>query len=119
MTVRSLVEELIAAWQANDAHRAAAFFAPDGIYHESTGANIVGREAIYEHFQRFFRDGPAWRIDVDDILVEGDRAAVSYRFAIATSGAWKMRDGCALVRYEGGLVSSWREYHGERKTEQE
>lgn len=119
MTVRSLIEELIAAWQANDAHRASAFFATDGVYHESGGAKIEGREAIFEHFQRFFRDGPAWRIDVDDIVVDGERAAVAYRFAIATGGAWQTREGCALVRYEGGLVSSWREYHGERKTELE
>ena len=112
MTVRSLVEELIAAWQANDAHRASAFFAVDGVYHESGRAPIVGRDAVFAHFQRFFRDGPAWRIDVDEILVEGDRAAVTYRFATAADGTWHSRDGCAMVRTIGGLLALWREYHG-------
>lgn len=112
MTVRALIEELIAAWQANDAHRASAFFAPDAIYHESGRAPIVGRDAILEHFSRFFRDGPAWRIDVDDILVDEERAAVAYRFSTTTSGVWVTREGCALVRREGGLVALWREYHG-------
>jgi uncharacterized protein (TIGR02246 family) len=112
VTVRSLVEELVAAWQVNDAHRASAFFATDGIYHESGHAPIVGRESIFAHFQRFFRDGPAWRIDVDEILVEGERAAVAYRFAIAADGAWHTHDGCALVQRKDGLVAIWREYHG-------
>ena len=111
--MRSLIEELITAWQAADAHRASAFFAPDGIYQESGRAPIAGRAAIYDHFQRFFRDGPAWRIDVEDIMVDGERAAVAYRFEVTAGGAWQSREGCALVRREGGLVASWREYLGE------
>lgn len=112
MTIRALIEELIAAWQANDAHRASAFFAVEGIYHESGREPVVGRDAIFAHFERFFRDGPPWRIDVEEIVVEGERAAVAFRFAIATGGVWQGRDGCALVRRDNGLVASWREYHG-------
>jgi limonene-1,2-epoxide hydrolase len=112
VTIRSLIEELVAAWQANDAHRAAAFFAVDGVYHESGRTPIAGRDAIFAQFERFFRDGPAWRIEVDEIVVDGERAAVAFRFSTATEGTWQAREGCALVRREGGLVASWREYHG-------
>jgi uncharacterized protein (TIGR02246 family) len=112
VTVRLLIDELIAAWQANDAHRAAAFFAVDARYHESGRAPIDGREAIFAHFERFFRSGPPWRIELDEIVVEGERAAVAFEFATATSGTWQTREGCALVRCEDGLVASWREYHG-------
>jgi uncharacterized protein (TIGR02246 family) len=111
--MRALIEELVSAWLANDALRACAFFAPDGVYHESGRAPIVGREAIFAHFQRFFRDGPPWRFEVDDVLVEGDRAAVAYRFATKNAtGDWQERAGCALVRRAGGLIEEWREYHG-------
>lgn len=112
MTLHELIDELVGAWQSGDAHRAAAFFAPDGVYHESGHDPIVGREAILAHFARFFRDGPAWRFDIDEIIVEDERAAVTYRFEINVVGTWRGNDGCALVRRAGGLVALWREYHG-------
>lgn len=111
--MQALIAELVAAWQANDALRACAFFAPDGIYREPGHEAVTGRDAIFAHFQRFFRDGPQWKFTVDDVLVDGDRAAVAYRFAIKGEGEkWHEREGCALVRRDGGLVVEWREYHG-------
>ncbi|MEO6835911.1 MAG: nuclear transport factor 2 family protein [Candidatus Tumulicola sp.] len=113
MTTRQLVDELISAWRANDPHRAAAFFAPDGRYHETGHAPVSGRERIAEHFTRFFRDGPLWRFEVDDVVVEGERAAVAFRFAVkGDDQPWRERAGCAWVRLEGGLIDEWREYHG-------
>ena len=112
MTLRDLIEELVGAWQANDAHRAAAFFALDGIYHESGSEPILGRERIFEHFARFFHDGPAWRFEIDEMVVEGQRAAVGYRFGVNRDGTWNMRCGCALVRGEHSLIAQWREYRG-------
>jgi limonene-1,2-epoxide hydrolase len=109
-----LLEELARAWEANDAHRAAAFFADDGIYHESGREPISGRAAIYAHFARFFRDGPAWRFEVEEIVEseEEGRAAVTFRFHTNRSGAWQAQDGCAIVHIANGLVARWREYHG-------
>lgn len=110
--MRALIEELVSAWQSNDALRACAFFALDGVYHESGREPIVGREAIFAHFQRFFRDGPPWRIEIDDVLADDNRAAVTYRFATKAGGGWQERAGCALVRRVDGLIAEWREYHG-------
>jgi limonene-1,2-epoxide hydrolase len=112
MTLRDLIDELVGAWQSGDAHRAAAFFAPEGIYHESGRDPLFGREAIFAHFARFFRDGPAWRFDIDQIIVEGERAAVTYRFGVNVDGVWRYNDGCAIVLRLDGLVALWREYHG-------
>jgi uncharacterized protein (TIGR02246 family) len=113
MNVRELIGELVAAWQSYDAHRASAFFAPNGIYRESGREPIVGREAIYEHFKRFFRDGPAWQLGVEEIIVEGDRAAVVYRFDVKDArGEWRARAGCAIVRHNGGSIVEWREFMG-------
>jgi len=112
MTLRELIEEVVGAWQVSDAHRAAAFFAIEGVYHESGRQPITGREAIYAHFARFFRDGPAWRFWIDEMIVDGERAAVAYRFEVNTDGTWRATEGCALVRCEDGLIAHWREYHG-------
>ncbi len=113
MTLRALIDELVAAWQSGDALRASAFFAADGRYHEAGRAAIEGREAILAHFQRFFRDGPPWKFAVDACIVEDERAAVAYRFSIRIAdGTWRGSEGCALVRREGGLIAEWREYQG-------
>jgi uncharacterized protein (TIGR02246 family) len=112
MTLCELVDELVAAWRSGDALRASAFFAADGIYHESGREPLVGRDAIGAFFTRFFRDGPPWQLEISEVLVDGDRAAVSYRFGIQREGVWQTREGCALVRREGGLIAQWREYHG-------
>ena len=112
MTFRELIDELVAAWTSGDALRASAFFAPNGVYHESGREPVSGREAIASYFTRFFRDGPQWRFTILDVLVDGDRAAVAYGFEMQRDGHWERREGCALVRREGGLIALWREYHG-------
>lgn len=113
MTIHALIDELISAWKTYDAHRASAFFSPEATYHESGREPIVGREAILAHFQRFFRDGPPWQFEVDDVVAEEERAAVTYRFSVkAMTGEWQERAGCAIVRRENGLIVYWREYHG-------
>ena len=113
MKPRELLAELFAAWRSGDAHRAVAYFAPDATYSEARGERIVGRERLTERFTRFFRDGPPWRFEVDDVIVERDRAAVRYRFGIRKGdGRWDERPGCALVAFDGGLVNEWREYEG-------
>lgn len=113
MTLDDVVNGLVDAWRIGDAHRAAAYFAPDGVYHEAGNEAIVGREEIAAHFVRFFRDGPRWRLDVDEVLGRGDRAAVCYRFAVEGAGnAWRERAGCAVVVLRDGLVGLWREYQG-------
>ncbi|GAC1428661.1 MAG: hypothetical protein NVSMB5_23310 [Candidatus Velthaea sp.] len=105
---------LIAAWRNGDALRAAAYFALDGRYEEAQHEAIDGRDALVAHFTRFFRDGPRWRIDVDDLFTAGERACVVYRFHVeGTGGAWRERAGCAVVRFDAaGAIASWREYDG-------
>lgn len=113
MTLDDVVQGLLDAWRTGDAHRSAAYFAPEGVYHEAGHQPIVGREAIYDHFVRFFRDGPRWRLHVDEVIGREDRGAVCYTFAVEGAGnAWLERAGCAVVTLQGGLVGLWREYQG-------
>ncbi len=114
MTARAFLESLFAAWKSGDALRAGAHFAPDGRYQEARGDAIVGRDAIVAHFTKFFRDGPAWRFHVEDILSEGERAAVRYRFEVAApDGSWRSRSGAAFATLAGdGTLAEWREYEG-------
>ena len=61
------------------------FLRLDATYHEAGREPIAGREALAAYFTRFFRDGPPWRFEVDEILVDGERAAVAYRFEISAT----------------------------------
>jgi len=108
------LRSLIAAWQTGDALRAAAHFAPEAQYREAGREPLRGRDAIVAHFTRFFRDGPAWRFDVDELFASGLHACVVYRFAIKGPGVeWRERAGCAVVGFDpSGSIIDWREYEG-------
>ena len=113
MTHRELLGGLFAAWRNGDALRSAAHFAPGGAYREARREPILGRDAIVAHFTRFFRDGPRFTFHVDETIVEGDRAAVRYRFAVAgTDELWQEKPGCAFVTFVDGTIAEWREYEG-------
>ena len=113
MTTTDLLENLITAWRAGDALRACAYFGDDAVYQEARHEALTGRDAILAHFVRFFRDGPLWRFEVDTTIVQGERAAVAYRFAVkGDGGRWRERAGCAIIRCERGLIAAWREYDG-------
>ncbi len=109
-----MLDGLFAAWQSGDALRSAAHFAIDGAYHEAGHEPIVGRDAIVAHFTRFFRDGPRFMFAVDETIVEGERAAVRYRFSIAAGPGdlWTEKAGCAFVAFSDGTIREWREYQG-------
>ncbi len=113
MTHREALERLFAAWSEGDALRSIASFALDAVYREARHEPLAGREAILAHFTRFFRDGPRFEFDAEDIIVEGDRAAVRFRFAtVSQTGTRLEREGCALVAFRDGTITEWREYGG-------
>jgi len=113
VTHRQALEALFGAWRVGDALRSAAHFATDGVYREARREPIVGRDAIVEHFTKFFRDGPRWEFHADVTIVEGNRAAVQFRFAtVSPEGAWLERSGCAFVTFADGTIAEWREYEG-------
>ena len=113
MTHREALDGLFAAWRTGDALRSGAHFGFAATYREARREPIAGRDAIVAHFTKFFRDGPRWEFHVDDTIVEEDRAAVRYRFAVTSiDGSWHERAGCAFVTFLDGTIAEWREYEG-------
>ena len=111
--MREALSGLIEAWRDGDALRAAAHFALDGTYREAGRSPIAGRDALVAHFTKFFRDGPRWQFYVDETIVEDERAAIRYRFALQENdGSWRERGGCAFVVFADGTIVEWREYEG-------
>jgi ketosteroid isomerase-like protein len=90
-------------------------FAPDAVYREARKAAIRGRGAIEAEFARFAATGVPFRFVVDDVIADGDRACVIYRFAVpgGTGEPWRERAGCAVVRFDDrAQITEWREYEG-------
>jgi len=112
--LQARLDSLVDAWRRGDALHACAHFTIDATYREAGRDPVVGREAILEHFTRFFRDGPQWEFMVDDYLIAGRRGAVVYRFRLkGRTGDWLERAGCAIVSFdEDGSIVQWREYEG-------
>ena len=103
------------AFASGDLDAAAACFSDDATYREVRKDPLRGRVAIAQHFRAFHARGRSWRFTVEDVVREGERACVVYRFAAAGGDGepWRERDGCATVRLDtGGLIAEWREYEG-------
>lgn len=111
--VPAVLATLLEAFAQGDLGAAARTFGERGAYHEAHKEPIRGRAAIAAHFTRFAESGAAWEFVVEDVLVDGDRACVVFRYAHAGGAAQGRleRDGCALVSFDGrGQIAQWREY---------
>jgi hypothetical protein len=112
--IAATLDAVIEAWRASDPVTAGSFFAPYARYEEFHRTPIVGRDAIVDHFTRFLLHGPAWRFELDDLIVEEPVGCLVYRFSIeGADGKWHERAGCAVARFNvDGEIAAWREYEG-------
>jgi predicted ester cyclase len=112
--VRAFVDEAL------NRHSLAAidrFCAVDYVWHGMAGAEVHGREAFKREVAVFFDAFPDIKVDVLDIIVSGDRAAVRFQesgthrgqFAgVAPSGRVGAWDGIAIYRVADSLlVEEW------------
>jgi uncharacterized protein (TIGR02246 family) len=109
------LKQALEAFVAGDLSQAADWFAEDAVYRELRRAPVSGRAAIAEHFARFASSGTAWRFVVEDVIVDGDRACVTFVFSMSegTSQSMRERAGCAIVHLDArGQIAEWREYEG-------
>jgi ketosteroid isomerase-like protein len=108
-------KQALDAFVSGDLSQAADCFAEDAVYRELRRAPVTGRAAIAEHFARFASSGAAWRFVVEDVIVDEDRACVTFVFSMSegTSQSMRERAGCAIVHLDArGQIAEWREYEG-------
>jgi ketosteroid isomerase-like protein len=80
---RAVVERYLAALNAGDADAIAGCVTED-FHNEHTsaaGVSVHGRAAYRDRLTGFLAGFPGLRYEVEDILVDGDRAAVAYRMS--------------------------------------
>ncbi|HWT06433.1 MAG TPA: nuclear transport factor 2 family protein [Xanthomonadales bacterium] len=106
---------VLAAFARGDLGAAAAGFGEHATYREARKPALEGQAAVAAHFARFAASGASWAFRVDDVIADGDRACVVYRFEVPEGDGKRRleRAGCALVRLDRrGQIAEWREYEG-------
>src|SRR5437016_6615296 len=73
---RRFAELLVAAVNAHDAATIVDFYADDAVMESPQFHHVTGRAAIAQTWAAVFATYPDWRVDVTDVLVDGNRLAM-------------------------------------------
>jgi ketosteroid isomerase-like protein len=106
------VERYVAALNTGDADRIAACVSPD-FHNEHTsaaGRSLRGRDAYRTALDGFLSEFEDLRYEIEDLIVEGDRAAVAYRMTFRLRGTPVLIRGMFRIRVEGGLLAHRVDY---------
>jgi len=109
---RAVVERYLAALNAGDADAIAACVTDD-FHNEHTsaaGRSLRGRAAYRERLGGFLAEFQDLRYDVEELLVDEDRAAVGYRMSFRLSGKPVAVRGMFWFRVADGLIAHRRDY---------
>lgn len=109
--IRDLIRRAGRAWVTGDADAFASLFADDGEF-VVPGRRWQGRQAIRDALARFAQSHTGVQVEIRDILVQGDRAAVEWRWQDTDlqTGAVHTADDVIVVDFREGRIVGWREY---------
>lgn len=109
-----VIDIYITAWMTQDPDLIVTIFTPEASYHEKVlGEPMRGREAIGEYWRtKVAREQANIVCQPMTLLVAGDTAVVEWdvEFDDLVQGVRKHMMEIAMLRFEGGLISSLREY---------
>ena len=109
---QAAVERYLAALNAADADAVAACVTED-FHNEHTSAtarSLTGRTTYRERLGGFLREFEDLHYEVEDLLVDDDRAAVGYRMTFRIQGKPVDVRGMFWFRVEEGLIAHRRDY---------
>ncbi len=114
-TNRRRIIELIDAWNAGDPARVAACYAPDYVGQDVGAPGFQrGPDEIRKVTQVYLRAFPDLRIELDDLIMDGDRAVVVWRLHGTQRGTFMNIPptqrrvavrGATIVELEAGLIA--------------
>ncbi|MDF5757532.1 nuclear transport factor 2 family protein [Spongiactinospora sp. TRM90649] len=111
-STRRAVERYIGALNRHDRDEIAACVTP-GFHNEHTsaaGVSVRGRDAYRERLASFLAGFEDLRYEVEDLLVDGDRAAVPYRMTFRYGGTPVSIRGMFRFRVSDGLIDHRVDY---------
>lgn len=112
--VADVIDVYIRAWQDQDPDLICTIFAPDATYHERVMSDpIPDREAIRAYWQSKVVEAQAnITCRLLNLYLDGDTAIAEWEaeFDDMAQGIRKRMREIAVLTFEGGLISSLREY---------
>lgn len=109
--IQNLIEQAKAAWVARDADALVQLFTPNGEI-VVPGQRWQGHDRIYAEVTKFAQQHSDVKIEIRQIIIEGDRAAVEwiYEDTETATGIHNRVEDAIIVDFEFGRISRWREY---------
>ncbi len=109
--IRSIIQQAAKAWMAGDADAFARLFVPDGVL-IVPGHRWVGATAIRQVTAEFAATHSDVKIEIKQILVEGNHAVVewSWQDMEKATGLRQKAEDAIAVDFKEGRISRWREY---------
>lgn len=121
---KAVIDGYMAAWNAHNADKAAAFFAEDGVYFDATvGTPQKGRAAARDNVIKVFLDAvpdAKWEMTSAPII-SADGIAFQWKFSGTNSGAWGPEtpatdkplsfEGVSFVRIKDGQITYQGDYY--------
>ena len=106
------VDRYLAALNAHDADACADAVTPDFVNEHTSarGHGVTGRAAYRERLEGFFATFTGLRYDVEDRIVDGDRAAVPYTMSAVVDGRPVRIRGMFRFAVRDGLVAHRVDY---------
>ncbi|PSB45457.1 hypothetical protein C7B80_17055 [Cyanosarcina cf. burmensis CCALA 770] len=109
--IRTIVRQARDSWVNGDADAFAALFTPDGEL-IVPGQKWVGKDAIRKAAADFATYASNIKIEIRQIIIEGDRAAVEWYWEDTekASGRRNRADDAIIADFVAGKIKRWREY---------
>jgi uncharacterized protein (TIGR02246 family) len=109
--IRAAIEQAANAWMTEDAEAFASLFSQDGEF-IVPGNRWVGRKAIREVAEGFFKSYSNVKVEIKQIIIEGDRAAVEWYWEDRedATGRLNRADDAIVVEFKEGQIVRFREY---------
>lgn len=110
-SLRTLVQDLVAAYNAKDAKKTASMFAGNGVLMPPNSSVVRGEGAIQTFYEkRFDQGGTGLEISTDDIGGQGELAYVSGTYSVRTApaGGTETRDRGKILWVARKMPSGWR-----------
>ena len=109
---RRAVVRYLAALNRHDPDEIAACVTPDFFneHTSSAGTSVRGRDAYRARLRSFLDEFTGLGYEIEDMIVEGDRAAVPYRMSFIYGGAPVRLRGVFRFRVAGELIAHRVDY---------
>lgn len=104
--LKEFATQYTAAWCSQNAASVAAFYAEDGALTINDGEPSIGRDAITSAAQGFMEAFPDMVVQMDDLIVDGERAVYHWTLTGTNTGPGGTGNGVRISGYEEWTISA-------------